>query len=67
MIGEIGMAQTNLDLRGKVFVHGEIWDALAATPVSAGQRVVVKKVRDLEVEVDPIVEQQPVLPIGERA
>jgi membrane-bound serine protease (ClpP class) len=61
MIGEIGMAQTNLDPRGKVFVHGEIWDALGSTPVSAGQRVVVKKVRDLEVEVDPLAEQTPVL------
>jgi membrane-bound serine protease (ClpP class) len=54
MIGEIGMAQTNLDPRGKVFVHGEIWDALAASPVPAGQRVVVRKVHDLEVEVDPV-------------
>ncbi|HEX4485285.1 MAG TPA: nodulation protein NfeD [Terriglobales bacterium] len=61
MIGEIGMAQTNLDPRGKVFVHGEIWDALATTPVAAGQRVVVRKVHGMEVEVEVIVERRPLL------
>ena len=33
MIGEIGMAQTSLDPYGKVFVHGEIWDARSSVPV----------------------------------
>jgi membrane-bound serine protease (ClpP class) len=61
MIGEIGLAQTDLDPYGKVFVHGEIWDARAGQHVSAGQRVVVKTVHDLEVEVDPVTESAPVL------
>jgi membrane-bound serine protease (ClpP class) len=60
MIGEIGMAQTNLDPRGKVFVHGEIWDAHATAPVLAGQRVVVTRVHDLEVEVELVAERTPV-------
>lgn len=61
MIGEIGMAQTNLDPYGKVFVHGEIWDAHAAAPVAAGRRVVVRGVQDLQLEVDPLAERAPVL------
>jgi membrane-bound serine protease (ClpP class) len=61
MIGEIGIAETNLDPYGKVFVHGEIWDARATSPVRAGQRVVVSKVQDLQVEVDPVVERVPAL------
>ena len=61
MIGEIGMAQTNLDPYGKVFVHGEIWDARANSSVAAGQRVVVTKVQDLQIEVDPVTERAPVL------
>ena len=56
MIGEIGMAQTNLDPYGKVFVHGEIWDARATSPVAAGQRVVVRTVQDLQLDVDPLTE-----------
>ena len=61
MIGEIGMAQTNLDPYGKVFVHGEIWDARANSSVAAGQRVVVTKVQDLQIEVDAVTERVPVL------
>jgi membrane-bound serine protease (ClpP class) len=61
MIGEIGMAQTNLDPYGKVFVHGEIWDARSAVPVAAGQRVVVRRVRDLQLEVDLVIEPSTVL------
>ena len=60
MIGEVGLAQTDLDPCGKVFVHGEIWDARARQLVSAGKRVVVKSVQDLEVEVDPVTESAPV-------
>jgi membrane-bound serine protease (ClpP class) len=53
MIGEIGVAQTPLSPRGKVFVHGEIWDAVASTSIPAGQAVVVRSVEDLRVHVDP--------------
>jgi membrane-bound serine protease (ClpP class) len=63
MIGEIGVAQTPLAPRGKVFVHGEIWDAVASSPVAAGQSVVIRSVEDLEVRVDPAaqIETVPVL------
>jgi membrane-bound serine protease (ClpP class) len=61
MIGEIGMAQTNLDPYGKVFVHGEIWDARSSVPVAAGQRVVVRNVQNLQVEVDVVIEPAMVL------
>jgi membrane-bound serine protease (ClpP class) len=61
MIGEIGMAQTRLDPYGKVFVHGEIWDARSAAPVAAGQRIVVRRVQDLQLEVDLVVEPATVL------
>ena len=37
LIGEIGLAQSALSPRGKVFVHGELWDAISSAnlpPVS---------------------------------
>ncbi len=53
LIGEIAVAQTALTPAGKVFVHGEIWDAVASADVSAGEKVVVQKVDGLELKVDP--------------
>jgi len=51
LVGEIGVAHTALAPAGKVFVHGEIWDAVAPTPVAAGTRIVVRQVQDLQLEV----------------
>ncbi|HWF91427.1 MAG TPA: nodulation protein NfeD [Terriglobales bacterium] len=53
LVGEIGMAQTALSPSGKVFVHGEIWNATASSPVTVGQTVVVRKVDGLLLLVDP--------------
>jgi len=37
----VGEARTRLEPRGTVFVHGELWQAVADTPIDAGERVVV--------------------------
>jgi membrane-bound serine protease (ClpP class) len=55
LVGEIGMAQTELSPRGKVFIHGEIWDAVSSRPVPAGESVIVRRVEGLELFVDPAV------------
>jgi membrane-bound serine protease (ClpP class) len=54
LIGEVGVAQSDLAPQGKVFVHGEIWNAISAEPVTAGSRVVVRKVAGLQLEVAPL-------------
>jgi len=54
LIGEVGVAQSDLAPQGKVFVHGEIWNAISATPVAVGARVVVRKVDGLQLEVVPL-------------
>ncbi len=53
MIGEIGIARTQLGPEGKVFVHGEIWDAIASSPVTEGARVRVAAVNGLHLMVEP--------------
>jgi membrane-bound serine protease (ClpP class) len=53
LIGEIGLTQSALSPEGKVFVHGELWDAIASANVPAGQRVVVRQVKGLQLSVDP--------------
>jgi membrane-bound serine protease (ClpP class) len=59
MVGEIGVAQTILSPRGKVFVHGELWDATSSSDLPAGQSVVVRRVDGLLLHVEPLA-------VGER-
>ncbi|HSP15552.1 MAG TPA: nodulation protein NfeD [Thermoanaerobaculia bacterium] len=54
MIGEMGVAKTAVGSDGKVFVHGEIWNATAKTPISEGSRVRVRAVDGLRVIVEPV-------------
>ena len=53
LVGEIGQAQSALAPQGKVFVHGELWDAVASSTVSAGQSVIVRRVDGLQLQVEP--------------
>src|SRR5207302_6519412 len=48
MIGEIGIARTQLEPAGKVFVHGELWNAVAKTTVPPGARVRVAGIDGLQ-------------------
>jgi len=52
MIGETGAAVTELAPAGKVFVHGEYWNAVAARPVPAGTRVRVTAIDRLQLTVE---------------
>lgn len=59
MIGEIGVVTAPLTPVGKVFVQGEIWDAVASSSLEVGQRVVVRKVDNLVLQVEPLRELVP--------
>ena len=58
LIGEIGLAQSALSPRGKVFVHGELWDAISSANLPAGEPVVVREVKGLQLSVDPAPQAQ---------
>lgn len=58
LIGELGVAQTPLLPQGKVFVHGELWDAVASTNVATGQSVIVRQIDGLQLRVDPATSRQ---------
>jgi len=61
LIGEIGVAQTPLSPGGKIFVHGELWDAVSSADLSAGESVVVRRVDGLLLQVDPVAATRPAL------
>jgi membrane-bound serine protease (ClpP class) len=55
LVGEIGTAQTDLNPEGKVFVHGELWNAEAAEPIARGSKVRVNRVLDsLKIRVEKL-------------
>lgn len=54
MLDEIGVARTDLSPEGKVFVHGEYWNAVSSAPVPEGARVRVTAVNGLTVHVEPL-------------
>jgi len=48
IVGETGIAKTRITSHGKIFIHGEIWDACTdGEPIVEGKSVVVKDVRGL--------------------
>ena len=52
MIGETGKARTDLAPSGKVFVHGELWEAEAEEHVRAGEKVkVIEVLEGLKIKV----------------
>jgi membrane-bound serine protease (ClpP class) len=54
MIHQHGVARSDLAPQGKVFIHGEIWDAVAQEPVTRGETVEVVGIRDLLLAVRPV-------------
>ncbi len=63
LVGEIGVANTPLSPEGKVFVHGEIWSAVASVNINVGEQVRVSAVDGLLLRVDPLRATQPVRPV----
>ena len=59
LVGETGVAQTALTPQGKVFVHGELWDAVASSPLPVGQLVVVRRIDGFTLQVDPLAAVAP--------
>jgi len=56
MMAEIGIAKTDLDPRGSVFVHGEWWNAVATSRVARGEKVKVVSLEGLTLTVAPAEE-----------
>jgi len=52
MIGEQGVAVSDVHREGKVLVHGEYWNAGSAAPIAAGSKIRVVNVHGLRVQVE---------------
>ena len=56
LVGEIGIVKKTLAPEGKVFVHGELWNARAKEPLDENVKVRVVKVVNLVLEVESVDE-----------
>ncbi len=54
LIGEIGVARSRLEPEGKVFVHGELWNASALETIEEGSKVRVVTVDRLTLRVEEL-------------
>lgn len=53
IIGEIGVAKTDVYETGSVFLHGEYWNARSHTPIPVGSRIEVVAIEGMTLEVRP--------------
>ncbi|MBN2383694.1 nodulation protein NfeD [bacterium] len=51
LVGAIGEARTEVGLQGKIFVHGELWNARSDVPIEKGKPVKVIDVQGLNLKV----------------
>ena len=51
LIGEEGTATTDIREKGKVRVHGELWNARSEEPIAEGERVIVTEVKGMIIKV----------------
>lgn len=64
MVGEAGVAKTDVHEAGRVFVHSEWWNARSEQPIPAGARIRVVGVDGLTLTVEA-GESKPVVPVSE--
>ena len=51
LVGEIGISKSSIDPSGKVFIHGEYWDAVSDEAIPEETRVQVTEVNNIELKV----------------
>ncbi|MBT8143800.1 MAG: nodulation protein NfeD, partial [Gammaproteobacteria bacterium] len=54
LVGAVAEAVTDIGETGKVFVHGENWNASSRQPILQGDKVRVIAIDGLHLEVEPL-------------
>lgn len=51
LVGEIGVASTDIKPEGKIIIRGEFWNAFSEEPIEKGEKVEVISVKNLKLQV----------------
>jgi len=54
MLGQVGEVKEWSETNGKIFIHGELWNAISEVPLSPGDKAIIKAVDGLTLKVKPI-------------
>jgi len=54
IVGEVGIAETEINPEGRIFVHGEWWNGVSQSPIARGARVRVVGVEGLTLLVEAV-------------
>ncbi len=54
LTGLEGKARTDIHKKGRVFVHGETWNAWSDGPISEGETIIVKEAKNLKLKVERV-------------
>lgn len=54
LVGELGVARTPLTPEGQIFIHGELWRAVASSDIPVGEQVIVRAVDGLRLQVEVV-------------
>jgi membrane-bound serine protease (ClpP class) len=53
-VGSIGIARTDIDPRGQVFLEGELWTAFSSQPIKKGEKVRAVSLEHMQLKVESI-------------
>lgn len=53
-VGSIGIARTDIDPKGQVFMEGELWTAFSSQPIKKGEKVRAVSLEHMQLEVESI-------------
>jgi membrane-bound serine protease (ClpP class) len=56
LVGEVGVAETEINPEGRIFIHGEWWKAVSSSRIPPRQRVRVTGVEGLTLRVEAMNE-----------
>lgn len=51
LLGEVGIASTEINPEGKAIIRGEFWNAFSEEPIEKGEKVEVVDVKDLKIKI----------------
>ena len=57
MVGSVGEAVTAFEQHGRIYIHGESWQARSSSPLQKGERVRVTALEGLTLRVEPLEEK----------
>ncbi|MEX2353594.1 MAG: NfeD family protein, partial [Gammaproteobacteria bacterium] len=56
MIGNTGVVMEDFAGKGRIFIHGETWQASSSAPMHRGEKAVVTGINGLILEITPVKE-----------